>query len=141
MGGLYYYGTPVGLLKVSWDACQQLGLPKLACTYSLSSRYACARCTHTCISECVCLCICEHTHPHTNAGATPEQTTKSFKKKAFERIIWQIPLHPNKNIPHSRKMRRLLFFPKNLQRRGLQPPINELDFLKSLIWESSSLLY
>ena len=80
-------------------------------------------------------------HTHTNAGAAPEQTTKSFKKKAFERIIWQIPLHPDKNIPHSKKTEDFFFFPKNLHRRGLQPPINVLDFLKTLIWESSSLLH
>jgi len=48
-------------------------------------------------------------HTLTNAGAAPEQTTKSFKKKAFERIIWQIPLHPDKNIPHSKKTEDFFF--------------------------------
>lgn len=61
MRGLYYYGTPVGRLKVSWDACLQLGLPMLACPCSLSSIYARARCTCTCVSEYVCVCVYMHT--------------------------------------------------------------------------------
>lgn len=115
----------IWLFSVSWGVCQHLGSPK--------SGLYCSFCVH--IAVCVCVCMYEHTCTVTNSGATPAQATTPFKKKAFKRIIWLIPLHSDKNIPESEKMNKLPF-PKNLRERTLQPPINDvLDFQTTLIME------
>lgn len=122
---------------MNWEVCQQLGPPNSGLYSSLK---AVDTYVHVCIhiSMCICImCMYEYTHPHTSSGALPAQTTESFKKKAFKRIIWWIPLYLDKNIPHSKKMTSLPF-PKisSLCKRGLQPPINDvLDFLKTLMME------
>ena len=84
------------------------GLPTLACTPSQAVDTYVHACIHISVRLCI-MCMYEHMHPHTSSGALPAQTTKSLKKKAFKRIIWWVPLHPNKNIPHSKKMTRLPF--------------------------------
>lgn len=60
-----------------------------------------------CVCTHICLCVYECAQMHTNSGATPAQTTTSFKKKAFKRIIWLIPLRLSKNIPESKKRTKL----------------------------------
>lgn len=84
----------------------------------------------------MCVCVCERAHRHTNSEATPAQTTKSFKKKAFKKIIWLIPLHLNKNIPDSKKMTQLFLKISTGSTSHVQTPINDaLDFLTTLMME------